>query len=185
MPEMLLTVDLDLGRSGGGFGRIKTTCECLIEYGVPAAQLLGTDTEVLSDMHTWDSSDLQTLQSWLQFLEKFNVFFSWPLDLDMAMLATFPDAYSSVEERGPRGEDQDAAVAVLGRGGPGIAIYKDKLAAYSNLMAQYRYHFVTRSKPATHLAALATVSDTALRKSTPASLSRLLDTIVTQSKVSG
>ena len=101
-------LDLDLGRAGGGFGRIKTTIENLIETGAPKAELLKTDRGVLTDaefaaMHTWqDAEDRKILRGWIDSLKKYGVFFSEPLDLDLAMLAAFPDAYAATIPEGRR-----------------------------------------------------------------------------------
>ena len=56
-------LDLDLGRKGGGFGRVKTAVQQLLEIGVSKDALLELeDGTLLSDdglgkMHTWQDSD--------------------------------------------------------------------------------------------------------------------------------
>ncbi len=87
----------------------------------------------------------------------------------MAMLAAFPKAYEAIIPKGggPAMEPDEAAKVVLGTGGKGIEEYKDDLAAYKDHMPAYRYHFLTRSKPATHLQALAQLDDKALAKGMP------------------
>jgi putative ATP-dependent endonuclease of OLD family len=177
-------LDLDLGRYGGGFGRIKTACQQLIDIGVNREELLATTEGVLSneefaEMHGCDSSNLQTLKSWLDRLETYNVYFSWPLDIDMAMLAAFSVEYDAVvsPRGGPRGNSDDAASAVLGPAGPGTAIYSGPLATYLPLMAAYRYHFMTRSKPATHLSALLKTDEVQLKTKTPDVLVSILQAV--------
>jgi putative ATP-dependent endonuclease of OLD family len=92
-------LDLDLGRSGGGYGRVKTIIGHLIEGGTPREQLLTvTGGKVLSPeefkaMYSWDSSNAKNVKAWTDDLRKYGVYFSEPLDLDMAMLAAFPAAY--------------------------------------------------------------------------------------------
>lgn len=182
-------LDLDLGRNGGGFGRVKTASRNLLDVGVPRADVLTTETGVMSEekfekMHEWDSSDADLLDSWVNWLREQAVYFSAPLDLDMAMLAAFPDAYKSVIPKGggPTMKPEDAAKVVLGEGGPGIEIYKDALVAYKDLMAAYRYHFLTRSKPATHLQALATLDYKAIKKGIPEVYGALIEHIKSELK---
>ena len=178
-------LDLDLGRSGGGWGRIKTICEQLIERGVDRDAVLNTTAGPLSDqdfekMHHSDPSDLVTLKKWIEHLETYNVFFSWPLDIDMAMLAAFPSAYQAAvgTGRGPIGNADDAAKAVFGSGGVGLDLYThNDLSTFVDLLPLYRYHFLTRSKPATHLAALVNVGDDDLLQSTPEPLPELIQRI--------
>jgi putative ATP-dependent endonuclease of OLD family len=175
-------LDLDLGRSGGAYGRIKTVIGELIQSGVARADLLTLkDGQVMSQekfdvMHTWEPSDADTLSGWVLAMRKYAVYFSEPLDLDMSMLAAFPEAYKQCipTRGGPRMEIDAAAKVVLGEGGPGIAIYKDKLATYGGLMAEYRYHFLTNSKPATHLEAFTHLDDAALVKGMPETYRALL-----------
>jgi hypothetical protein len=69
-------LDLDLGRAGAGFGRIKTAIGNLIDTGAPKAELLKTDRGVLTDaefavMHTWqDAEDRKILRGWINSLKK-------------------------------------------------------------------------------------------------------------------
>ena len=172
-------LDLDLGRAGGGFGRIKTAIENLIEIGVPKADLLKTDGGTLSDaqftsMHTWDS--LEFLRSWIDLLKLYDVFFSEPLDLDLAMLTAFPGDYQAIVSKGggPKMAVDKAAEVVLGTAGLGVAIYTGPYKDYPPLFPAYRYHFLTRSKPATHLDALTHVRAGALQADMPALLKEVL-----------
>jgi putative ATP-dependent endonuclease of the OLD family len=120
-------LDLDLGRAGGGFGRIKTVMENLIEFGARKNELLETDKGLLTDaelakMHTWqDADDRKILRGWINRMRKYGVYFSEPLDLDLAMVAAFPDAYEATIPAGggPRMEADEAAKAVLGIKGAG------------------------------------------------------------------
>ena len=102
----------------------------------------------------------------MKHLRQFGVFFSYPLDLDMVMLDRFWTAYTELEqgERGP--QDSDATDAVLGGGGMNDYWQPadDDMRAKRHLWLRwYRYLFLTRSKPSTHLRALARLSDTDLR----------------------
>jgi putative ATP-dependent endonuclease of OLD family len=175
-------LDLDLGRSGGGYGRAATAFGELIEIGVEKKGLLVTNDGSIADlkaMKSWDSSNFDNLSGWLGVLEKHGVFFSSPLDLDMEMLAAYPDAYKSVIPAGggPALTPDEATPIVLGKGGKGFEDYKGDLAKYKDHLPAYRYHFLTRSKPATHLAALSQLDDDALSDDMPEVYRRLVDHI--------
>lgn len=92
------------------------------------------------------------------------------------MLKRFPDAYKATIPAGggPNMTAEKAAEAVLGTAGKGISIYTGPLKDYPVLMSAYRYHFLTRSKPATHLAALTHIKTKALKADMPPVLKRLL-----------
>lgn len=175
-------LDLDLGRAGGGFGRVKTAIENLIEVGVPKATLLKVDGGILSDadfakMHTWqDTEDRKILKGWIDCLKPHGVYFSAPLDLDMAMLKAFSDAYEATIPAGggPKMAVDKAAEAVLGTAGSGLTLYTGAFKDDPDLLPAYRYHFLTRSKPATHLAALTHIKSKALRDDMPAVLREIL-----------
>jgi len=128
-------LDLDLGREGGGFGRVKTAIQKLIDVGAPKAKLLAlSNGSQLSD----------------------------------AYAATIPKG------GGPKMAVDKAAEAVLGTAGPGLTLYGGAFKAYPDLLPAYRYHFLTHSKPATHLAALTHIKTKALRDDMPPILAELL-----------
>jgi putative ATP-dependent endonuclease of OLD family len=181
-------LDLDLGREGGGFGRVKTALQNLLALGVDRRKILGLqngtvlDDIALNNMHAWST---QNIDGWLSNLEQSaNVFFCWPLDLDLAMLDAFPQQYkSTITGTGPRMSPPDAAQVVLGSGGPGLTTYVGDLVRFVSLMPEYRYHFLTHSKPATHISALANISPQEIQSQIPAHLRRVLEHI--QNHLSG
>jgi len=166
-------LDLDLGRIGGGFGRIKTAIANLLELGIPREELLKLDggsilsQEAFDDMHNWDKWEY--LDGWISRLKGFGIFFSDPLDLDMAMLAAYPEAYAKVVPTGggPKMKNEDAAKVILGEGGPGLKAYEAPRASFMNHMASYRYHFLTHSKPATHLQAFTYLDEETIETKMP------------------
>ncbi len=179
-------LDLDLGRSGGGFGRVKIAIQKLIEFGVPKAKLLklGDGSQLpdaqLDEMHNWQGLEhLENLEAWARSLKPHGVFFSAPLDLDLAMLKAFPDAYEAIipKRGGPKMAVDKAAEVVLGTAGPGLALYAGVFKDYPDLLPAYRYHFITNSKPATHLAALTHIKPKALREDMPPLLAEVLNHI--------
>ncbi|MBN2740475.1 MAG: AAA family ATPase [Rhodobacteraceae bacterium] len=178
-------LDLDLGREGGGFGRVKTAIEKLIEFGVPKGNLLKIEDGVLPDeqfaqMHTWqDAESRKFLRGWIDCLKPYGVYFSAPLDLDLAMLEAFPKAYEAIIPNGggPKMAADKAAEVVLGTAGPGLTLYTGAFKDYPGLLPAYRYHFLTHSKPATHLAALTHIKPQALRDDMPSVLAEVLQHI--------
>lgn len=175
-------LDLDFGRDGGGFGRVKTAIEKLIEFGAPKAKLLKVEGGMLSDadlatMHGWKSSGSHdNLLAWTNSLKPYGVYFSAPLDLDLAMLEAFPEAYEAIIPKGggPKMAVDKSAEVVLGTAGPGLAVYTGPFEDYSALLPAYRFHFLTNSKPATHLAALTHITNKDLAEKMPAVLAKLL-----------
>jgi putative ATP-dependent endonuclease of OLD family len=67
-----------------------------------------------------------------------------------------------------------AAEAVLGTSGPGLTLYTGPYTDYPALFPAYRYHFVTQSKPATHLAALTHIKSSELKTGMPPVLADVL-----------
>ena len=70
-----------------------------------------------------------------------------------------------------------AADAVLGTSGPGLTLYTGPYKGHPPLFPAYRYHFLTQSKPATHLAALTHIKSAALKAGMPPVLAELLSYI--------
>jgi putative ATP-dependent endonuclease of OLD family len=178
-------LDLDLGRAGGGWGRIKDAITQLITIGKPRKALLETSggkEADLANMHTWKFD--KNLDGWVKFLGPYNVFFSDPLDLDMAMLKAFPKAYEAIIPKGggPSGKPETAVTAVLGEGGEGLAPYTAQYPGYEALMPAYRYHFLTHSKPATHLRAFVHLDDKTLKAGMPEPYRALLKHVVDKLK---
>ena len=175
-------LDLDLGRAGGGFGRIKTALKELQRVGIADENLLAREdgrqltTEELNALHEKPyAGNRDELLYWLKRLRTFSVYFSSPLDIDYALLKAFPDAYASVipPGGGPRGNEDSARAAVLGTHGE-----TDIYDRSGERLRQYRYHFLTRSKPATHLAAFAYLADVEFADSIPSTYKKLITYIV-------
>jgi len=157
-------LDLDYGRADAGPTRLRDACRRLAENGVDVfAGLDGFSTA--ADLT--DAMNVTQMVAVMNHLRQFGVFFSAPLDLDMAMLDSFWKAYTELDagERGPH--DSDATTAVLGSdGSPGeywAPADPDKLAKQQERLRWYRYLFLGRSKPSTHLRALARLSSSELK----------------------
>jgi putative ATP-dependent endonuclease of the OLD family len=174
-------LDLDWGRAGGGWGRIKTACTQLLENGVAPHALFGIHLHAdgpAANLVAFDhlpANDVNNLNAWAQWLRQFGVFFCAPLDLDYSMLRAFPIAYQVVEpgRQGPSNRG-DPRTAVLGDDGV-PALYA---ADQDGLLRWYRYLFLGRGKPSTHVRVLSGLPLADLAAGVPEELRALLTAIV-------
>lgn len=174
IPNVTL-LDLDLGREGGGWGRIKYALEQLLELGIDESELIEPiSRQELEQMHTWDGNSLESdMRSWIEKLEEYDVYFSSPLDLDYAMLSAFLSQYNVLEEgaRGPRDSaDSDLVASVLGENSEAEEFY---LGQGSEYLKWYRYLFFGRGKPSTHAISLQRIPSVLLKRSAPKVLKRM------------
>ena len=176
-------LDLDWGRDGGGWGRIKTSCDQLLQIGVEPGNLFGQALHPLgaaASLASFDGrriSDTLHIQKWMTWLRRFNVFFAAPLDLDYSMLKAFPAAYRVIEPgRAGPSQQGDPRDAVLGDKGHG-ALYE---AASEPDLRWYRYLFLGRGKPSTHVRVLSGLPVAELAAGAPEELQALLKSIVTR-----
>jgi len=187
-------LDLDCGREGGGWARIKYACEQLLAIGVESQKLLNFKVEgnsdislsigELSNLHTRELATINDLKPWVKHLEGFGVYYSSPLDLDMAMLQRFPKSYIDTVDGSPNFPPEpsekfdlyirNAIAAVVSDDEKSIALYGKLLPEQKKLFAWYRYLFLNHSKPATHLQAVANLDMKELREKAPEALKRLL-----------
>lgn len=184
-------LDLDDGRKGAGWGRIKYALKQLLSIGINSQTLLKfTNNE--GEQYEFTIEEVEQLHNreeeicrnhpLIRHLETFGVFFSHPLDLDMAMLTCFPDAYkaTALDNRGPKIPEKEnqkyqayinsAAKAVIGDDAES-STYPEE---FQQLLPWYRYLFLTNSKPATHLQAISQITDEELSKKAPPELQNLL-----------
>ncbi len=188
IPHVTL-LDLDRERKGGGWGRIQYAIRELLKIGVSKkALLMLEDGKVLGDkqldeMAEWDVADTKLMKGWCDRLEEHGVFFSGPLDFDFLALMAYPDAYKHAADGGdgprlpkdPESEKGQAAIAEAVRavlkaeGGDGTTYGADVKDAFF----WYRYLFLGRGKPASHLDAMSRLSNTELKAGCPPVLRRL------------
>lgn len=165
----LTLLDLDVARYAAGWGRIKYVNDQLKLY--EPSKILPADHIIPN----WKDSPhkVRDYDNYLAALEKRDVYFSSPMDLDFTMLLSFPEAYG-VEEVEP---DESTINAVLGKSHHDANQYsKDE----QKLFSTYHQRFKLGSKPAAHIDALAQLTDAELLTNMPASLSRLADTVITK-----
>jgi hypothetical protein len=156
-------LDLDNERAGGGWGRIQNVCRRLLAIGVLRSPLLDLDDgKVLSDvdLDRMHERTVDDMPSWLDELERYDVFFSQPLDLDLMMLEAFESEYKAVvgPKMGPRipkpadpkyaDRIKKAVRVVLGEEGGDGSTYEE---SSQGLFPWYSYLFLGRGKPSTHV----------------------------------
>ena len=161
-------LDLDRGRHDGCEGRIRVVCEQLQEVGVdPLRGVNGFDD--LDDLDDLLDEEIELLIGGLQ---RHGVFFCAPLDLDMTLFKAFPDEYKALATGLPGPQQTDAYDAVLGPGGD-----RDEYDGWDDEMRWYRYLFLGRSKPSSHLRALTSIDRDTLAENTPEPLDELIAVI--------
>lgn len=182
IPHVTL-LDLDAGRYQAGWGRVRNA---LKQVNVVRP---GTYTEErINRLSNWDDDcDFPMLvdPGWkdgngpVKALEQEGVFFSHPVDLDLMLLAAYPDSYGvSPTAPGESTEPDEATiVAVLGKSHVNEHRLPDDVRA---LFADYHSIFDLGSKPAAHLAALADLSDQQLLENLPDVLARLVEHVRTK-----
>lgn len=163
----LTLLDLDVARHQAGWGRFKYVNDQLRVF--RADKVLPKDHGIPK----WNSDEhkVREYPVYLTAFEERGIYFSDPLDLDFAMLLSYPEAYG-VEEEAP---DASVIKAVLGKSHHDSSQYsEDEL----KLFGTYHQRFKLGSKPAAHISALAQLSDQELLENMPASLNRLTDAVI-------
>lgn len=164
-------LDLDMSRFNGGWGRVKT-CNEQLKLHNPAQQL----TDGFVNIPAWDSEQykIKNHLNYLVELEKRDIFFSYPMDLDLAMLKSFPNEFKV------KAEDQiepelSTIKAVLGKSRTDASEYEE---GERKLFVTYHKLFKLGSKPAEHIDAMSNISNAQLLASMPPSLGRLADAVI-------
>lgn len=171
-------LDLDWGRSGGGWGRIKNVCEQLIACGTRPDALFSDARadDLTGTVHLGRllNNDVGMLDGWLDCLARHGVYFSSRLDLDYSMLQAFRSAYMALEPgaTGPRSTG-NVREAVLGAEGK----HDEYGPTEERDLLWYRYLFLGRGKPSTHVRVLSSLSDDQVKAGTPPYLKRLVQAI--------
>lgn len=175
-------LDLDWGRYGGGWGRVKNAIAKLIEYGVEPRDIFGQYLNQFGYQHnlnafdTYPANDLNSISSWVNALRRYSVYFSSPLDIDYSMLKAFPDQYRVAPDESSTGPSM--------RGEPGNAVMGDEgspefYAGDVLDLRWYRYLFLGRGKPSTHIRVLGSIPSDQLAQNAPEELRALVQSIHT------
>ncbi|PKE61569.1 ATP-dependent nuclease [Macrococcoides caseolyticum] len=195
IPHVTL-LDLDRERGGGDWGRIKYVLKQLDKNNRCSEQLrtvvltpINTNhtysMEEIEDFHNRKSNSLKSLNTWIKKLEKEDVFFSYPLDLDFTMLMSFQEEYQNTMERGPQIPKDSNSTEYDEKLKKSIqATLKNEKAiaeTYSEdekkLMIWYNSLFLGRGKPSTHIAALKDIDENEIKKNAPKELLRLIQRV--------
>ncbi|HAJ6268259.1 TPA: DUF2813 domain-containing protein [Escherichia coli] len=172
-------LDLDWGRHGGGWGRIKNIIAKMIEFGIAPQNIFkevnpsGYEQNLLA-FDTFPHDNRTHIDSWVDFLRRFNIFFSSPLDIDYSMLKAFSGYYQVPPEENASGPSLtgDPRDAVLGSEGV-HALYSDDF----HTLRWYRYLFLGRGKPSTHIRVLSQIPSAQLAQNAPDELKALVQTL--------
>jgi hypothetical protein len=173
-------LDLDVSRHGGGWGRIKYVNDQLKKFkpdqALPDTWIISdwNDESVLIRTHRFfkDSNDQQV--DLLKVLERKDIFFSDPLDLDFSMILAFPTQYSALDKASP---SLSTIKAVLGKSHHDPNQYSQE---EMELFSTYHKRFKLGSKPAAHINALSQLSDEDLLANMPKSFERLADAVISK-----
>jgi len=149
-------LDLDIARNQGGWGRFKYVNNQLQQH-IPSSVL-----PISFSIPDWNNSDylVRNYDNYLVELEKRNIFFSYPLDLDFSMLLAFPDAYN-VEKEIP---DEKTIKSVLGKSYFNADQYTPEEKEFFDT---YHSHFKVGSKPAAHIEGLSKINNEKLISNMP------------------
>ena len=170
IPHITL-LDLDMARFGGGWGRIKYANDQLKKF---EPEKILPDNYVIPE---WNSSEYFILkyEHYLDELEKKDIFYSRPMDLDFSMLKAFPNKFKV--ENNDTLPSQSLVESVLGGSHHNPEQYTEE---ERKLFASYHKLFKLGSKPVNHIQALANLTDEELLKSMPESLFRLANAVKTK-----
>ncbi|HQS67758.1 MAG TPA: AAA family ATPase [Sulfuricurvum sp.] len=188
IPHITL-LDYDRERGGGGWGRIKYSLKQLLENSNYESEtiLAGMTTEQLDSLHNAPLNEI-TENSWIEHLKEFDVYFSFPIDLDFMMFEHFPEQYKALAPRngGPNipevgnevydEKTKQAIAAVLKKEAREIDL-ADFTQPDHEKYYWYRYLFLGRGKPTSHLEALAGIPLPDLRANCPSVLEEVVEKI--------
>lgn len=160
-------LDLDLSRHQGGWGRINYVNNQLLNY---------RPNDILTPENyipKWnDPTNLfREKANYVDYFESKGIFFSYPLDLDFSMLYSFQDAFEAEAET----PTESIIKAVLGKSYFDSTQYNE---GERSLFRAYHKKFKLSSKPASHIDALANLSDRDILDNMPESYSRMIDAII-------
>ncbi|HEO1767445.1 TPA: AAA family ATPase [Acinetobacter baumannii] len=149
-------LDLDVARYQGGWGRIKYINN---QFSLYNNSLMLPDNYGIPN---WKDEKhlVRNYDNYRVELQKRNVFFSSPLDLDFSMLKAFPEAYKVSKET----PDEKTIKSVLGKSYFGSNQYSDE---EKELFDTYHSHFKVGSKPAAHIDGLSNINDEELKSNMP------------------
>lgn len=169
-------LDLDLARYGGGWGRIKYAYTQLKKFSAP----IEITEDLINGIPNWNNEHYKLLVApnidHIAYLERKNVFFSSPLDLDFCMLKNYPTAYK-VKEADRMEPTEDIKKIVLSENYHNADQYEHHEQL---LFKTYQKRFKSNSKPVSHIKALSQLSDADLNANMPEAIGRMIDKVAAQ-----
>lgn len=184
IPHITL-LDLDLGRYGGGMGRIKNAVTWLTALGpafVPKLEQQPPTTPpayvpaTVAGMPDNTGLTAANFDIWVKWLRANNIFYSSPLDLDMMMLKAFPEAYVTDPAYDPTADNSKLPKAVFGdsgKGNPELTPVGQEIS--DEQLFKYNQLFKSKSKPGSHLVSFAKLTKERLKEACPEPLAALID----------
>ena len=196
-------LDFDKERFGGGWGRIHYAFQQLLNIGYEYNDLFKfSNGNVLPEtdfdnMTEWENND-KKIRIGLQYLEKYNIYFSEPLDIDFLMLEKYEKFYKNILENNEGPEiklgEHDKKIKDLSEEEKFSNEFKDRISKdvknslkekggsgenYSEkqkeLMIWYNYFFLNRGKPTTHILMLSSIPDEELKANLPDVFSKIFN----------
>ncbi|MBN8992420.1 MAG: AAA family ATPase [Rhizobiales bacterium] len=172
---VLTLLDFDLGRHGAGPLRLKYGHDQLTKIRdiEPPDGIAGDPERV----RYWRGRREKGIRLWRRWLAKHGVIFSYPLDLDLMMIRAFPDAYGVPDAEAP--EDMTKLESSVFGNGEGLAEYQQRAPEAdhptSEELVTYEQLFKKRSKPGSHIEALAKLADEDVVENCPRPLRDLIN----------
>lgn len=173
-------IDFDSGRKTGGICRVEQIYQELLKNAKRNDENKNkSDNEIYKDMKIYyqideniDKNNIE--QKVFKPLEELhNMFFSYPLDLDMMMINSFSDEYN---DNGKDSIREDLIKSVLGKCGNESDYFGDALS--NDILKKYRFLFKSKSKTVSHYVAIDKIlkmNEDSFRQRCPAVLARLVN----------
>ncbi|ASY81925.1 hypothetical protein BJK05_18845 [Pectobacterium polaris] len=172
--QYITLLDLDLGRNGGGFERIKYAINQLSNY----KNVEYVNKSIIDNIPAWDSPENPlyfTLKldgkeiNIINKLKEHNIYFSSPLDMDYLMISHYPEVYCTADktnnENGPQALKKidefksEIIKCVLKEGHKGDSHYTND-PEYLKKFIWYNFRFLgNKSKPASHIRLMNKLTD--------------------------
>ena len=184
IPHITL-LDYDRGRGGGDWKRIEYVIKQLVENGrIITNEFKDTAGNIIDINEIGEySENIEKEENCIEYLKKFDVYFSYPIDLDYSMLESFPKEYTVLEsmEKGPqfhkesstpeeKSKIKNAIASVLKKENnkiENIEAYEVKdvfeksseRESHYDIWYWYRYLFLGKGKPISHMKALKNIEN--------------------------
>lgn len=169
-------LDFDLGRKCGGVDRFKYILKQLQKVN----NSFDLPESISKDMQSSKPLSLKQALEIKYKLEKYNIFFSFPLDIDMLMLHYYIDMYEleTCENFEEKIDRTNLEKSVLKASGSYDSYTNWNLKLENIELQKYCYYFKNRSKVASHYIAIENImqlSDNDFRKKSPKVIIRLVN----------